>query len=83
MKFMKVSVVVAGILLITSGLISCVAGGTNPIEEITIGGCIDPALDGEDLDRVPEPTSHSSDKQSPKAPVQDVAGCTDPNLNDD
>jgi hypothetical protein len=82
MKFMKVSVVVAGILLITSGLISCVADGTRPssssIENPTTAGCSNKGILGSDFDdTVPEPSaSHSSEQQSTKAPIQKSADCS-------
>ncbi len=84
MKLMKISVVVAGILLVTSGLISCIVEGarsSDKIDDISVAGCTADVLE-EDINKVPEPSSHSSDKQSTKAPIQADAGCTDPNLKD-
>jgi len=82
MKFAKVSVIVASVLLGTSGLISCVnqgakssSNGSIEGEKITTAGCLDDFV-GKDANEVPEPsTSHAAGEQSTKAPIQEDAGC--------
>ncbi len=79
MKFMKTSIVVAGILLITSGLISCVGGQSRGPEDPEFTNCTDPSVKGV----VVESGSTSQIKsRPPKAPIQTAADCSDQSLKD-